>query len=428
MKKLLIVGVLIVIGVLGYTYFQRVSQPSGSVLTPIPSPTSRPLYQIGENFKASIRIFDENVAQVSHLEMTPDYNYLLVATLPGKIWVYHKVNRIWQKQVEPFFEVNTAQPGWPPQEAGLTGMALGADFTTSGDVFLLYSFAFEKKSFRNRVTRVTFTKSGQKVIGTDPVQIFEANTPGTGSHQIQDGVGVTVGGKPHLLFNLGEGFVGERALDPKLEAGKVMLIGRDGGAPVGQRPWPESPKVQTIGIRNPPAIARSPKNGKIMIGDTGPNNYDRLLYGILYDTEGNNDRGVSFNWTGKEESLTLSAADLYDGQKNMNLYQWAPTETPVNILFYENEKLPTLRVDQQYILVSLFGKSGEPGNTPGKKILLGKLTEGEKNTVAFQTLIERTTEAAEVLSHPLGLAVDQSTGTIFFGDILAGTMYQIELE
>lgn len=383
-------------------------------------------YKAAGSTKATVSIFDE-VAQVTQLDISPDGKYMLAGTLGGTVWVYQRVDGVFRRQTEPFFVLKTSQPGFPPEEAGLTGVAYGADFETSGDVFLLHSFAFEKKSFRNRVTRVHFTKRGDRVVGTNPQQIFEANTAGTGSHQIQDGVGVFVSGKPHLLFTVGEGFVGERALDPSKEAGKVMLIQRDGKDPLGVRPYPESPKVQALGIRNAPAIGVNPKNGKVAIGDTGPNNYDRFLYGTMFDAAGFNTQKLSFNWNGTEESLKKGAMDLYDGHKEMVLHRWVPTETAVNIAFYENSKLAKLKDTQHYVLVVLFGRTGEKNNTPGKKIMLGILEEGRQNSLTLTPLIDRAAVGEGQLGHPIGLGVDRTTGDLYFGDIMEGRIYKVSL-
>lgn len=410
-KLLLFIGVVAIAGL----FFIRLQKPlfiahrpSGSI----------PTYQAAADTDASVSLFDENIEQITQIDITPDGQFMLVGTLTGTVWIYHRVEGVFVRQSDPFFVLKTSQPGFPPEEAGLTGVAFGADFDKSGDVFLLHSFAFEKKSFRNRVTRVTFTRRGNKVIGANPEQIFEANTPGTGSHQIQDGIGIRIENKPHLLFTIGEGFDGKQALDPKKEAGKVMIIGRDGSTPVGARPFPESPKVQALGIRNAPAIAINPKNGKIAIGDTGPNNYDRFLYGKLYDPDGKNSHKLSFNWDGSEDSLKKGASDVYDKNKEMVLHRWAPTETAVNIVWLDAER----------ILVALFGQTGSKNNTPGKKIMLGTLKEGARNTITLTPLIERTPAGEGQLGHPLGLALDPIAGDIYFGDIMEGRIYKISFE
>ena len=424
MRNVIFITFVVVVVFFLYQFVNQQLKPS---YLPFERPADTIMYQPAVEIQSTVSLFSTSVPQVTQIEITPDGNSMLVGTLPGTIWIYHKIDGVFRKQVEPFFVVKTSQPGWPPQEAGLTGIVLGADFEASGDVFLNYSFAFEKKSFRNRVLRVTFTKKGQKYIGTNPTEIFEANAPGTGSHQIQDGVGIMIAGVSHVLFTIGEGFVAERALDPKQEAGKIMLLQRDGSTPVGSRPYPEEPKVQAIGIRNAPAIAYDKKEGKVAIADTGPNNFDRLIYGSLFDSTGNSTQKLSFNWDGTEESLRKGSLDAYDHNKEMILHRWAPTETAVNIAFYQNDRLPKLEADQQYILIILFGKTGEKQNKPGKQIMLGVLTKGANNTVAMEPFIERAPEGEGKLGHPLGLAVDPVTKDIYFGDIIDGRIYKIEI-
>lgn len=423
--KLLIAALVIFFILIGYFYFTSQNKP---VLLPKEQTGATPLYQGIGPVISKVSVLAENVPQITQIEITQDGNYMLASSLPGIIHIFHKVDGVWQRQIDPFFKLETAQPGWPPEEAGLTGVILGADFETSGDVFLTYSFAAEKKSFRNRVSRVTFSKQGKKIIGKNPKLIFEANTPGAGSHQIQDGIGIMIENKPHILFTVGEGFVAERALDPKQEAGKVILIDRDGNTASGSRPFADSAKVQALGIRNAPATAYNPKRGKIAIADTGPNNYDRFIYGTIVDKNGQNNEQLSLNWDGTEESLQKGSQDLYDPARlEMILYRWAPTETAVNILFYENERLPQLSENQDYVLVTLFGITGETGNNPGKQVLLGTLSHGAQNSLTFQALVERVTEGEGKLGHPLGLAVDSATKMIYFGDIIEGRIYQVEI-
>ncbi len=399
-----------------------------SVTLVAPQTAGTASYRMAEGKDGTIRVFDSNIPQVSHIEMTPDGNTMLVGTLPGVIFVYHKKNGGWLRQEEPFFTVATSQPGFPPEEAGLTGIALGADFETSGDVFLLYSFAKEKKSFRNRVMRLTYTKRGQRITGTNPKDIYEASTPGAGSHQIQDGVGVFVTGHPHLLFVIGEGFVGKRAPDPAEEAGKLMLIDREGNNPEGTRPYPQFPKIQATGLRNPPALTKNPLNGFIAIGDTGPSSFDRFIYGKMFEENGENNGQLAFGWDGTDGSLQKKVQRVYeDSSGDMVLHRWDPTETPVNIAFFEHPTLPTLLPNQQYVLISLFGRTGEKMNTPGKMIALGTLTNDDTPDLSFIPLVVRTPESEGQLGHPIGLAIDPVSREFFFGDIMEGRMYRGEL-
>lgn len=424
MRRLLLIGVVLCIAFGSwYWNFGRVPKTIPPLSSQEPSS-----YQATGGVPMTITHFD-NLAQVTNFEITPDRKYMLVATLPGTVWIYHKIDGKFVRQKEPFFTVATSQPGWPPQEAGLTGIALGVDFEKSGDVFLLYSFAKEKRSFRNRITRVTFANRFGRILGLSPQQIFEANTPGTGSHQIQDGIGVMIKDTPSILFTVGEGFVAARALKPEEEAGKLMLITRDGESVPGARPYPNSPRVQAVGIRNAPGMAMNAENGTIMIADTGPNNYDRLLYGRMFDPQGNNDRQLSFLWDGTETSLTKTIPNAYDEGRDSGLHRFVPTQTAVSMVFIDSVKLPTLGEKQQYVLVTLFGRTGEPGNEPGKRIELGKISHGENGyAISLTPFIGRVPQMADKLGHPIGLAFDTETGAIYFGDIIEGRIYQALLK
>lgn len=426
MRKFRFAGILIAFLIVIATIFlfEKEKKP---LFFPLEKPKGELFYQTTSVYPTKLSIFAENISQITRIEFTPDGNYMLVGTLPGTIWVFHKTKEGFLRQTDPFYILNTNFKGWPPQEAGLTGITLGADFEKSGDIFLSYSYKAGEKNFKNRISRITFSKEGNKVVGKQEKLIFEANTPGSLSHQIQGGVGLMIGGKPHVLFTIGEGFIAKRALDPTLEAGKLMLIQRDGSNPLGKRPFQSSLKIQALGLRNSPAIAKDPENGYIAIGDTGPDNYDRFLYGKMFDPT-NNTQKLSFNWDGQESSLLKFVPDLYNSSQNMNLFQWAPTETPVNIVFYENKKLPPLGNNQSYVLVSLFGKTGQTVNKPGKRIVLGVITKGLQNRVSFATLIERAASGEGRLGHPIGLAVDPRDKTIYFGDILEKRIYKLEFE
>ena len=373
--------------------------------------TTVPLYKgVGEGVR--VTVFADNVAQVTDIEITPDGQTLLAATLTGKIYAFQKIDGQWLRQSDLFFDLETFQPGFPPEEAGLTGIVLGADFEKSGDVFLNYSFSPIKKTYKNRVTRINFTKLGKKIIGLNPKLIFEANTDGSPAHQIQDGVGVMIKNSPHILFGIGEGFEAKRALDLTKEAGKLVLIKADGNSPEGTRPYANS-KLQAIGLRNPPDLTLSP-SGQIALVDTGPDHFDRLIYGRLVDTNGENVKRFNFNWDGTEKSLEKNVANPF-GSGNLTLYKWKETETPVALNFLDDKRL----------LVTLFGKTGSKENKPGKKILLGTITEGLAKKISFKTLVERDGNGEGQLSQPIGTAVDSTTGDIYFGDLMEGRIYKV---
>ncbi len=433
LRNILITLIILAAIGLGVWYYQFRDDSSTKTGTTNTASSDTDLGYVGAgDTPPTIELFDERIEQVTSIEITPDGSTMFVTTLPGTVWVYEKSGSEFVRATEPFFELETGQPGFPEKEAGLTGIILGVDFETSGDVFLTHCAVDTDGTMRNRVTRVTSSAPANaqgQLTGTDAELIFEANTPAGIAHQIQDGVALFVEGLPHILFPLGEGFEAANALDPSKESGKLILIQRDGSDPSGSRPFADSPTVQAIGIRNAPNLTINQKTGKVAILDTGTTVNDRFLYGTVVDENGFNSQVLSFNWDGTDESLTAAAPDRYlDSAPNMLLHRWSPTETAVNVLFYEHQGLPALPQGEQYVLVTLFGQTGNPANEPGKKILLGTLTHGVQDTIEFSDFIVRAPSAEGTEGNPLGLAVDPSDGTIYFGDLFEQRIYRATLE
>lgn len=378
-----------------------------------------------------VSLFAENMGSLTRIRFTPDGDTMLVSTLNENIYAFHRVGDKFVKQEKPFFSLKTGLPGFPPEESGLSGMVLGADFETSGDIFLLYT-ANEKEQLKNRVTRITFKRDGDDVIGTNPTLIFEGNTISQPSHQIQGGVGVMIGGVGHLMFNVGDAVEAKNAHDLSKEAGKVMLIKRDGGAPLGPRPFPQNPKIQAIGLRNAFDLALNPFDplGRFILGDTGTGNNDRLIYGKLLDTQGKSNQGIDLQWDGNDPSLEKSILDLNtSGTPEMVLHRFAPTQTIDDAVFFEGGwgRIPKSDAKTSNVLLSIWGQTGSTNNTPGKKILLGKLDiSGSQPRITLSDFIVRSELGQGKMGHPLGLAVDPKTSAIYFGDIIEGNIYKVE--
>jgi len=167
------------------------------------------------------------------------------------------------------------------------------------------------------------------LVGTKPKLIYQANIAGSASHQITDGIGLTLENEPHVMFLIGDGFHGDRAQDPKLEAGKVIIIREDGSNPLGIRPF-ENPKIEALGIRNAFVIASIPNNPeKYLIGDTGPDKYDRLIYAQLPSGT-----KLNFNWSGDQEKLKEPIPDPYNPHiKDLVIHRLLQTQTLLALSF-----------------------------------------------------------------------------------------------
>ncbi len=362
---------------------------------------------------------------LTDMAITPDNKYILSAALDGTVHILSiQDDGTLKAQSKPFFRIHTSNIGYPRIEIGLTGIALGADFETSGDVFLLYSYDNESagdtllrggdwkaRLFENRITKVHFNKTDGGIYGTDPKLVFQGETLTSQAHQIERGAGVMIAGKPHLLFAIGDGYESSQALDLSKEAGKLMLIQADGSDPAGVRPYPDHPKIQAIGLRNGSSIRYDAATGAALLTDTSNENYDRLISGKVFDPRGASTYPLSFNWAGDDINLLQKVYGPYDSKNDLVSYRWSPSETPVD----------SLKLQDGRTLVITFGETKSPRNKPGKRIVISNGKGG------FEGLVERSPSSFNRLGNPISLEQDTRTGRIYFADFEEGKIFSFSL-
>lgn len=354
------------------------------------------------NYKIDVIV--ENLLSPTRIKLTPDNKHLLVTQLTGEVLALDKTQDGWSN---PYLvtRVDTKFPGFPPDEAGLTGLALSSDFDTNKKVFLLYTFKEKSGKIQNRISSFVLNSKDGKLTGSIPKKIFQANIAGNTSHQITDGFGTKINGENRLVFLIGEGFEAKRAQDISLQAGKLMSIKEDGTNAV----------IHAIGLRNGYVFSKNPADtdGKWLISDTGPDKYDRLIY-----TNPFNERALNFGWNGNQEDLAQPIQDPnFDNVKDMVIFRYPETRTFTGIDFSVSGQ----------VLITLFGKTGYKDNAPGKEILLGKIENIQgQPTITLKTIIKRVKEAQGKYGNPLGMTIDTSTGNFFFADVIEGRIYSVK--
>jgi plastocyanin/type II secretory pathway pseudopilin PulG len=425
-RKKLIIGLVITVFVLAllgagaFWYYQRFVNFATA---------AKNTYKVAQEYNFNTEVFASDIPQITRIEITPNGQHMFVATLTGDIWIFTKKDGKFIKQQDKFYKVETNVVGFPA-ENGLTGLTFGADFATSGDVFVTYAFQNDKNELKNRVARLTLAKEGDNFIGKEFTQIFEGNVNTASAHQIQGGVGVMVNSKPHFMFPVGDGLAASSSHDLSKDAGKVMFIQRDGSNPEGERPYPENPKIQAVGIRNIYDLEpNSFDNNKIMFIDTANGKNDKLVYGNLFSKDGKNTQKLDMLWKGDDANQKLAIADLYTtGNPNMNLFQWEDTVTPMDIEFYPGGigKIPSSNNSEVYFLLTVFGQTASTRNSPGKRIMLGKLTDlNTQPKVELKDFVLRNNAGQGFMGHPVTVAVDPLTKEIYFGDIVEGRVYRV---
>ncbi|MBN1915770.1 PQQ-dependent sugar dehydrogenase [Candidatus Dojkabacteria bacterium] len=385
-------------------------------------------YEAIEKDKFEVSIFASNIPSISSIAISPDDKYMLASSLDGDITAFVRQGENLVRQAVPFFSLGSLCSGFP-EEYGLTGITFSVDFEKSRELFLFYSEKNNEDKIFNKVGKIIINEESGVLTGVNLTTIFTANIEGGSSHQIQKGISTLVSGKPHVMFAIGDGFNSAEAQDKSLESGKIILIQADGSNPLGSRPYPKSPRIQAIGIRNAPGLAIDSfdPDKRVIILDTGPDKYDRFIYSNLLSNNRFPNSGNNLGWDGTTASLQrrISHPDT-DSLTDMVLHRWNQTVTPTNIEVHKGKgAIPASDEKSTSVLISYFGVTASPTSVRGKQIALGIITRGiDKSVLSLSPIIERSNQSDKYYSNPLGLAVEKS-GNFYFGDIIEGRIYKV---
>ncbi len=351
-----------------------------------------------------VSILADKLFSPTRVKITPDQKHLIIIQITGEVLALDREGAVWS---EPYLvtKIDTKFPGFPPDEAGLVGITFSRNYDKNNKAFVLYTFKDKNKKVQNRISSFTTREKDGKLKASSLKLIFEANIAGNNSHQITDSLSISLDGEDRLVFLIGEGFEGKRAQDPALQAGKLMSTKEDGS----------DPKIHALGVRNGYTLAANPldKDGKILISDTGPDKYDRLIYtNPFLSTQPN------FGWNGDQEKLAKPIPDPnFPNVNDMVIFRYPETRTFTGLAFRPDGK----------VLVTLFGKTGFKDNTPGKEILLGTLNNlSSQPTISLTTIIRRVKDSDGKLGNPLGMEIDSKTNDFFFLDVMEGRLYQVK--
>jgi len=387
-----------------------------------------------------ISVVESGLEQPTRIKISPDGGFILVAQLNGGVVVFRRDSGGWKRQGALFFDLGGLGV---PDNSGLTGLFFGADFDPGSpdplqrDVFLSY----QRDVFgvnRNRITRVTFTKQGEDFVGTDPAVIYQAPQPAAPFHQIQDGIGIIYEGAPHILVSIGDAFKPVDSLDITKEGrGKLLLMQRDGADPLGPRPYPASPKVQVIGLRNTYGIAMAPEDvdsRRRVIGvENGKQFQDRIWFLEAVDFGHEVDGRVSLGYTGSDTDAgwttnpDVNAPGASKPEAVLALI--SPVVSPGSVSFHPGGGIiPASGSGQASFLAVYFGGNASVDNSPGKQIVLVVIDNLDAQPlVSLTPIVQRTEEALGGPGNPIALDVDIVTGEFYFADFVTGKLYRVRL-
>ena len=150
-------------------------------------------------------------------------------------------------------------------EGGLLGLALDANFSQNGVLFVYYTYR-DGNGLWNRVVRLT-EKEGRIV----SEKTLLDRIPGASIH---DGGRIKIGPDGRLYITTGDAANRPLAQDLQSLAGKVLRINPDGSIPQ-DNPFPGSP-IYSYGHRNPQGIAWHPVTKALFITEHGPSGRDEV--------------------------------------------------------------------------------------------------------------------------------------------------------
>ncbi len=403
---------------------------------------------ISENYVETIpesldvMLLDQSLVAPTRIKISPDGALMFVAELGGKVWLYQKNSGRWVKQQAVFYDSGEIGANLSDQR-GMTGLFFGAtfDWTSANplhrEIFLTYEQLVGAEYF-NRISRVTLSVQGMDIVATDAQQIYQAPepvpSPGLGSHQIQDGIGLEYEGAPHLLVSIGDGFIGADALDETKEGrGKFLLMQRDGSDPLGARPF-SRPKIQAIGARNVYGMVMLPDSldpkRRVLALENGNATNDRIWLLELLDFDHAVDAALSLGYTGSDEEETWTTVpdlnnpgppQLQGALKIIN-----PVEAPVCVSLHPGAGIiPPAGENQAVFVATFFGKT--LGTTDhGRAVMLGIIDQldSQPELSSLSRIIQRTPAAVGEFGNPLALDVDPSSGDLLFADVVTGELHQ----
>ena len=228
---------------------------------------------------------------------------------------------------EPWAVVEVAPPEYR-SEGGLLGISVAPDFATSGNVYVLGTFA-EDGQLINRVLRFTDrdgagVDASVIVDGLPPVRAEPGSEPAIHTHV---GGAVTFGPDGMLYVTTGDATTPELAQDPASLAGKVLRYQPDGGVPA-DNPTPGSP-VYASGLRNPQALVIHPETGYPFVSEHGPSELSWESYGGWFGDEVNAIvPGGNYGWP---EVAGAGGPDRFIDP----LVEWSPSVGPAGVAVYD---------------------------------------------------------------------------------------------
>jgi glucose/arabinose dehydrogenase len=217
--------------------------------------------------------------------------------------------------------LNISSPVYANSESGLLGMALHPDFSTTPEVFIVYTYG-NSSNIQERLVKYKYAGG----VLTDPDTLID-NIKGNTTH---DGSRLLFLPDKTLLMTTGD--AQDKTSPQNLSSlnGKVLRLNTDGSIP-SDNPFPGT-YVYTFGHRNAQGMMIAP-DGKVYLSEHGPNTNDEFHLLV---------KGRNYGWPTVEGYCDLPAEVTFCNANNVvePLMAWTPTIAPADLVHYSNSSFP----------------------------------------------------------------------------------------
>ncbi len=238
---------------------------------------------------------------------------LIFTELKGKV-------KMVDLNTQEVFELLTLQNVAAENQAGLMGMQLAPDFSSSNKVYLAYTIYDEDFNIYKRVSTFSYNPQTAKLESEEILvdSILSKNANLGGRLLIDNGF---------IYLTSGDNQNENLAQDLQSTAGKILFYQLDG------TPGNGTDAIYSFGHRNPQGICKTP-NGNLIISEHGSFNDDEI--NLL-------EQSRNFGWPLVSGMKEQGNEALYN-QHNIKepLTAFTPTIAPSGIAFYENGNFPDM--------------------------------------------------------------------------------------
>lgn len=260
------------------------------------------------------------------------------AALPqGGYLVTGKLGKLWRIESGTEYEIRnlpmeigdfSGQRLAEEEQGGLMDIALAPDFSTSGEIYLSYSYGSWDA---NGTALLRARLDGDRIISSET--IFRASpAKEAGSHF---GGKILVLNDGTLLLSLGDGFsLREEAQKPTSHLGSIVRLTRDGGTPTDNPSFGDTAKPQlfSIGHRNVQGLALDPVTGVIWEHEHGPRGGDELNH---------LEAGANYGWPiatyGRDYQGARISPIEEDARFTGPIHHWTPSIAPSGLAIYRGD-------------------------------------------------------------------------------------------